>query len=339
MACEFLGGFFAGKLFDSSHLVVLPSTRSGIGSVGARSVDRLDQLSKSTESPESIDLGRSSKSGNLGKVGKPSKPSKSGQSGGSGGMGNMDKSVVCSVTKDSCVEDVYTKDASREQSSRAIDFKLLRSKNLRYLKLGKNADSRTIDAIVGMFIRYLVSQEVKLVCFDFDGTMVDPIYTQEFFKPKNIANRVTPLFQRLVNAMLGNEIDVAIVTFNLNPCLQPAIKKCMNLPITVFARDDSRLGTGKLWHLKSAMSAYEEFFKTSIKPRNVVLFDDDPVNVEIAIGMGFNCVHNKTVIKPEDLVGYMSMGLDEGTITQPGPGTMTDGAGDDAGTDDEDADE
>ncbi len=163
----------------------------------------------------------------------------------------------------------------------------------------------TDDVLVEEFIKNLLDKGIKLVCFDFDNTIVDSDYTEEFNHPKRIVNRISPLFFPLATLMLINDIDVAIVTFNLNPLIAEALQKVMKLPIHVYARDDSQKMTGKTFHLNLAMTAYEKKHEQSIKPCDVLLVDDDPTNAAIAHRLGFNCINNQEIICPNDLIEFI----------------------------------
>jgi hypothetical protein len=165
------------------------------------------------------------------------------------------------------------------------------------------------DEIIYRFVQHLISQGIHLVCFDFDMTLVDPVHTQEFYNSYNILRRITPLFYKLGLALLANAINIAIVTFNMNPEIEGAVSQLFQHPIKVYAREDSKLYTGKCWHLDNAIKAFNKRMHISdgvgIRPLNVLFVDDDPMNIEVATRAGYNCINNQHVISLDDLVRYI----------------------------------
>lgn len=165
------------------------------------------------------------------------------------------------------------------------------------------------EEIIYRFVQHLISQDIHLVCFDFDRTIVDPRFTQEFIHPLNIYNRLSPLFIKLGKMLLENGFNITIVTFNINPNIEPAISGAFRTPINVFARDDHLAETGKSFHLDSAIKAYNSRMqiddKNGLRPQNVLFFDDDDNNTEIATRSGYNCINNPNVICLDDLVRYI----------------------------------
>ena len=158
--------------------------------------------------------------------------------------------------------------------------------------------------ILDAFIEHLKKKEIHLVCFDFDNTLVDSQYGKEFYNPTNVRKRITPLFHKLVELLTANNIDISIVTYNMNPVLLHAFD-----PFPIFQREDSRLGTGKGWHLDSAMQCFNESRHledtNGIRSTNVLLLDDDPMNTQIATRSGFHCINNEHVFTLKDLAMFI----------------------------------
>lgn len=165
------------------------------------------------------------------------------------------------------------------------------------------------DEIINRFVDHLINLDIHLVCFDFDMTIVDPIYTPEFFNAENIMARITPLFYKLGMVLLNNAIDIAIVTFNMNQEIESAVSQMFQYPVKVYARQDHELFTGKGWHLDGAMRAFNKRMnisdKDGLRPTNVLFVDDDRVNIEIATRAGYNCINNRHVISLDDLVKFI----------------------------------
>jgi hypothetical protein len=165
--------------------------------------------------------------------------------------------------------------------------------------------------ILQRFVQHLIKQGIQLVCFDFDQTIVNTMYTPEFRTPENICKRISPLFIKLGKMLLDNGIAVSIVTFNVNPNIGPAVSNLLGTKINVFARNDSEIGTGKSWHLDSAIRAYnksmEKDDRTGLRPQNVLFLDDDFENIKIATRAGYNCIPNPAVISLDDIVHYIEL--------------------------------
>ena len=165
------------------------------------------------------------------------------------------------------------------------------------------------DEIIMRFVGHLKKQGVRLVCFDFDQTIVNTSYNHEFRTPANICRRVSPLFTKLGLMLLENGINVSIVTFNINPYIGPAISELLGTKIACFSRNDSETETGKGWHLDNTIKLYNSRMqigdKMGIRPENVLFLDDDFENIKIAIRSGYNCIHNENVIRLDDLVHYI----------------------------------
>jgi hypothetical protein len=163
--------------------------------------------------------------------------------------------------------------------------------------------------ILNRFIEKLKEQNIKLACFDFDMTVVDSVFTREFFCADNIILRLSPLFGKIADLLIDNKIEISMVTFNKNPEIQDAISSFIEYPVSVFAREDSRLHTGKGWHLDNAIRTFNKkndiTDKEGLRPSNVLFVDDDPINVEIATRAGYNCINNPNVISLDDLVKYI----------------------------------
>lgn len=166
------------------------------------------------------------------------------------------------------------------------------------------------DRIIDEFISALVKKDVRLCCFDFDMTVVDPKYSYEFQTPQDVCKRLSHLFIKLAKKLLKSGIFVTIVTYNSSPLIKPSISSMIGYDTPVFSRDDHRLETGKAWHLDQAIQFCNSKFNTSdrfgMRPQNVLLIDDDPNNAMNAARTGFHVINNKSVICLDDLVGFIN---------------------------------
>lgn len=178
--------------------------------------------------------------------------------------------------------------------------------SIKATKSCKNIEAGIIDD----FIALLVKKDINLVCFDFDNTIANPEYTEEYIEsPKNIAKRLSPLFIKLANKLNENFIYVAIVTFNMNRNIEPGVNCVLDIPAPVFAREDSRLATGKMWHLDSAIQYFNKRTNLNddlgIKPINVLLIDDDPMNISNAKRQNYHTINNEQVITLDNLIRFV----------------------------------
>lgn len=165
------------------------------------------------------------------------------------------------------------------------------------------------QSIIKNFVNALKQKGIKLACFDFDDTIVNREYNREFNDPVNISKRLDRLFLKLAFHLMKNGIYITIVTYNLNPLIEDALKKTCQHRIPVFSRCDDQIKTGKTWHMdKSIQYCNHKLgvdYMNGLRSSNVILFDDNPENCEIAIRGGYNVVPNKSVITLDDLLRFI----------------------------------
>lgn len=178
------------------------------------------------------------------------------------------------------------------------------------------------DTIFDVFAKLLKSLGVQLVSFDFDNTLVvspDP-ENKKKIKEDAVAiaryrQRITPLFEKLVKALRKQGIYVSICTYNTSRRLKMAFDNIHNdgIVLPVYARNDTRVGTGKIWHLMQSMQSLNNHLRKKLKdqfsplrPCHVLLFDDLKENGDTADHMGFHFIHNKSVITEQDLHDFVN---------------------------------
>jgi hypothetical protein len=179
-------------------------------------------------------------------------------------------------------------------------------------KLGRPTMS-LVDQIVHRFVKHLLSKGIKIVAWDFDETIAPAEFTVEYFNTQNICQRISPLFVKIATALLENNIGVAMVTYNSNPLIGPAVSSLLDTNIPVFFRADHEIGTGKGWHLTNVIRFYNDLLGIGGTPRmitskNVMLIDDQPDNIDIALSNGYSCIHNKTVVTLDDFINFIEKG-------------------------------
>lgn len=173
----------------------------------------------------------------------------------------------------------------------------------------------SLPSVLDGFVKRLCHQGTNLVLLDFDKTLVGASThpNGQYNSVAEIQRAVTPLFLPLLQRLKKNGISVALATFNLNPLIEPAICALANSNIPVYAREDSRLGTGKLWHCLTAMHdldrAYGRSHRQRTIPSQVVLIDDDPHNIHVAHTLGFGTVANPDVLTAKDLRDHLDLPL------------------------------
>lgn len=173
----------------------------------------------------------------------------------------------------------------------------------------------TPPSVLDQFVKRLCHQGTNLVLLDFDKTLVGASThpNGQYNSVAEIQRAVTPLFLPLFKQLEKHGISVALATFNLNPLIEPAICALANSNIPVYAREDSRLGTGKLWHCLTAMHdldrAYGRSHRQRTVPSQVVLIDDDPHNIHVAHTLGFGTVANSDVLTGKDLRDHLDLPL------------------------------
>jgi hypothetical protein len=167
------------------------------------------------------------------------------------------------------------------------------------------------NSIILQFVNTLKNKGIKVACFDFDDTIVDVNYNNEFDDPVNISKRVCSLFLKLARYLIENRIFVTITTFNGNPLISEALSKTCGYKIPVFFRQDHTIGTGKMWHIQQSLNYAHNKMKLNpltgngLQTSNVILFDDNPDNQIIARTMGCNVVDNQHVITLDDLLKFI----------------------------------
>ncbi len=176
------------------------------------------------------------------------------------------------------------------------------------------------DRIVMQFVRHLKKLGIKIVAWDFDDTIVDTDYTPEFYNPINICNRISPLFVTIAQKLLEADIGIAIVTYNDNPHIGPAVSHLLGIYTPVFARADHEIHTGKSWHLTETIQFFNQMLDIADTPdkltsKNVLLIDDQLPNISVAKINGYSCIACKKVITLDELVNF----IDEGGLPPPLP--------------------
>lgn len=177
-------------------------------------------------------------------------------------------------------------------------------------------------SIFDKFAQLLKSMGVQLVSFDFDNTLVisPDVENKHKIKDDEVAvaryrQRITPLFERLVKALRKQGIFVSICTYNTSRRLKMAFNNIHGdgIVIPVYARNDTRAGTGKLWHLMQSMQSLNNYLRkkhgeefSPLRPCHVLLFDDLKENGDAAEHMGFHFIHNKNVITEQDLQDFIN---------------------------------
>lgn len=165
------------------------------------------------------------------------------------------------------------------------------------------------ENIVKGFINVLLDQDVQLACFDFDNTIVNPDHNVEFETPSAIARRICPLFVRLAKELMDAGVMVIIVTYNNNPHICNALTSLLGAYIPVFSRADHNAETFKSWHLDRGIEYFNGLMKLSdqngLRPKNVLLVDDDPDNAMNATRLDYKVIHNPTVLTLDDLIKYI----------------------------------
>jgi hypothetical protein len=189
----------------------------------------------------------------------------------------------------------------------------------------------TEDEAINLFADQLVVDGIRLVCFDFDKTLVphpspkdrlskvDRVVMSQQDKINWSRERITPLFPRLVRALEIRGIFVAICTFNESELLKETFKgyKDNGRSIPVFARQDSDRGTGKLFHIGQSMKSVNAHLvkkaastgntpPVEIGPANTMLIDDLKDNADEArLWKLGGVIHNMDVFTVQDLLDYV----------------------------------
>jgi predicted HAD superfamily phosphohydrolase YqeG len=184
-------------------------------------------------------------------------------------------------------------------------------------------DRNDEDEIVEEFAQLLVDLGIQLINFDYDNTLVetpDPKFPQKIKDDKmaiqRYRQRITPLFAKLIKAFREKGLYFSICTYNVSKRLKLAFENIYGdgMSIPVYARNDKRNGTGKLWHMMQPMQSlnnnlrkkYGENYKP-LRPQNALLIDDLHDNIATCEQMGFNFIHNKSVITKQDLADFIAL--------------------------------
>jgi hypothetical protein len=167
-----------------------------------------------------------------------------------------------------------------------------------------------------------VQANLKLVVWDFDLTILAIHSFAERVSPASIASRCLEddfidleFFRELINTLLINNIHVAIASFGRYEVIQEYLKYALKdildkngfppftrdnimTPSLLGVVDGCSLKDGKNGMLQLLLQRYElNSLKTGldkIDVSNILFFDDDPLNVELARRINIGAIHSPT---------------------------------------------
>ncbi|XP_062503565.1 uncharacterized protein LOC134180435 [Corticium candelabrum] len=151
------------------------------------------------------------------------------------------------------------------------------------------------------YIDHLASIDVRLVCIDFDQTLVD-VHTEGKWTDTadKLAKRVRPRLKELIEDGLKRDFKLAIVTqSSQTDLIRKVLKKCVKQDtskIIIRGQDktwDKIEGVargGKQQHIASVMKELEGNRHLALEPRQVLLIDDDSYNTGVAMCFGMRAL-------------------------------------------------
>lgn len=167
-----------------------------------------------------------------------------------------------------------------------------------------------------------IQANLKLVVWDFDLTILAIHSFAERVSPSSIASRCLEddfidleFFRELISTLLKNNVQVAIASFGRYEVIQEYLKFALRdifdkdglLPFTreniltpslLGLVDGCSLKDGKNGMLQLLLQKYETNFLMTgynkIEKSNILFFDDDPINIELARKIDIGAIHSPT---------------------------------------------
>ena len=173
--------------------------------------------------------------------------------------------------------------------------------------------STDLKAVIEAFVNMLSQQDVRLVCIDFDNTMIFSVKDPKILRTTDgILRSVSPVLLPLMRALHEKGIDIIVTTFNMNPTIPLAFAP-LGVPVVARSGLHSKK-TGKLYHIRKAMKLNAKRAKRAkVKPWQVLLIDDYLPNIQAAEDLAVRTLHNPTTLTANDLAAYTARGIAEHT--------------------------
>jgi len=170
------------------------------------------------------------------------------------------------------------------------------------------------------WVKSLAAADVKLVCLDFDLTLINMHTGGRWWGgAKTLARNIRPIFQIMIPEALRGGIEVCVVTMTRQTALVADVLKnglpCDVSRIEIRGGEHGMLvnqvgeaekvcfeGSHKRRHINSILHARRERNGDELAPQQILLVDDDIFNVEEARGSKNRAV----VFNPDDPMEVVS---------------------------------